>query len=119
MSAAHIPSPVADPSALPDPDRAHPAGLTWITPLTPRPIPLGPSEDHPEVRPALALDAGRFWSEARHGLAVGRAEIAMDTAVLHQGMAANPRQGFLRAAVAEAAARWTRATENYAEELSR
>lgn len=103
---------------IPDPDRAHPAGLTWVEPLTPRPIALGPSTDHPEVRPALALDAGRFWSEARHGLAVGRAEIEMDTAVLHQGMAANPRQGYLRAAVAEAAAVWVLATEMYAKEIA-
>lgn len=115
---AHLPLAVVDAAALPDPDRAHPAGLSWIEPLTPRPIVLGPSADHPDLRPALAIDAGRFWSEAKHGRAIGHAEIQMDTAVLHQGMASNPRQGFLRAAVAEAAAVWTRATENYAREMS-
>ena len=93
--------------------------MTWLAPLESRPIALGPSNDHPDLRPALAIDAAAFWAGARHGLAVGRAEIEMDRAVLHQGMAANPRQGYLRAAVAEAAAVWTRATENYAEELSR
>jgi hypothetical protein len=108
----------ADATAIPDPDRAHPASLTWVEPLVPRPIVIGPSADRPEMRPVLAIDAHRFWSEARHGHAVGHAEIQMDTAVLHQGMASNPRQGFLRAAVAEAAAVWVLATENYAREMS-
>jgi len=107
----------ADPTAIPDPDRPHPAGLTWVEPLTPRPIALGPSADHPDVRPALALDAGRFWTMSRHGLEIGRREIAMDQAVARQALAANPRQGHLRIAVAEAADAWSQATTHAAADL--
>jgi len=118
MSAAYIPSAEVDPATLPDLDRAHPAGLTWVEPLVPRPIALGPSNNHPDLRPALAIDVAAFWSHARHGLAVGRAEIEMDQAVMRQALAANPRQGHLRAAVAETSAQWDRAINEYVKEIS-
>jgi hypothetical protein len=108
----------ADPTAIPDPDRAHPAGLTWVEPLTPRPIALGPSADHPDVRPVLALDAGRFWTAARHGLAVGRARREMDTAAVRYALSASlSRAPHLAVAMAEAAGVWTDATTHAATDL--
>jgi hypothetical protein len=111
-AAAFLRGPIADAATVPDPDRPHPAGLTWVSPLTPRPIPLGPSEDHPELRPALAIAADRFWTHAGHGLAVGRSEVAFDAAV-----AAAPSRAY-RLRVAETADAWDRATTNYAKELA-
>lgn len=106
------------PTAIPDPDRAHPAGLTWLIPLEPRPIALGPSADHPEVRPALALDAGRFWTAARHGLAVGRARREMDTAAVRYALSASlDRSPHLAVAMAEAAGVWDAATTSAARDL--
>lgn len=108
----------ADPTALPDPDRAHPAGLTWLAPLEPRPIALGPSADHPDIRPALALDAGRYWTAARHGLAVGRARREMDTAAVRYALSASlDRSPHLAVAMAEAAGAWDAATTNAAHDL--
>lgn len=108
---------VPDPATLPDPDadepdRTYPAGLTWVEPLVPRPIVLGPSADHPELRPALDIQAGRFWANARHGLVIGRAEIDMDQAVN-----AAPSRAY-RVHVAVASDAWNRATTNYSKELS-
>jgi len=79
-TAAYIPPAAVSPSDLPDGDRPLIPGLTWVVPLESRPIALGPSTDRPEIRPALALDADRYWSHARHGLAVGRARRDLDTA---------------------------------------
>src|SRR5690606_42032137 len=70
------PTPLADPATLPDLDRTHPAALTWLAPLEPRPIALGPSADPPVLRHALDIGADRFWSSARHGLVVGRKQAA-------------------------------------------
>jgi hypothetical protein len=108
---------VPDPATLPDPDadepdRTHPAGLTWVEPLVPRPIALGPSAEHPELRPVLDIQAARFWTNARHGLAIGRAEIAMD-----QALTAAPSRAY-RVRVAETSDCWNRATTNYAKELA-
>jgi hypothetical protein len=109
---------VADPAAIPDPDRAHPAGLTWVEPLTPRPIILGPSANHPDVRPALALDAGRFWTAARHGLAVGYARREMDTAAVRYALSASlDRAPHLAIAMVEAAGVWDEATTAAAHDL--
>lgn len=107
----------ADAAAVPDPDRAHPAGLTWVEPLVPRPIALGPSADHPEVRPVLALDAGRFWSHARHGLEIGRARVKLDDAAVRYALAADLRRAPAEvAALAQAATAWDHAINDYAKE---
>lgn len=107
----------ADAAEVPDPDRAHPAGLTWVEPLVPRPIALGPSTDHPEVRPVLALDAHRFWSGARHGLAVGRARVELDDAAVRYALSADLcRAPAEVAALAQAATAWDAAIHAYAKE---
>lgn len=106
----------ADPTTLPDPDRAHPAGLTWVEPLTPRSIVI---TDAPDIRPALALDAHRFWTGAHHGLAVGRARRAMDQAAIRYSLSAQlDRAPHLAVAMAEAAGVWSTATSSAAHELS-
>jgi hypothetical protein len=110
-----LPPVAADPTTIPDPDRAHPAGLTWVEPLTPRPIVI---TDAPEIRPALALDAGRFWTAARHGLAVGRARREMDMAAVRYALSASlSRAPHLAVAMAEAAGIWTDATSSAAHDL--
>lgn len=109
---------VADPATIPDPDRAHPASLTWVEPLVPRPILVGPSADHPELRHVLALDAGRFWSASRHGTRVARRRQAMDDAAFDYALSADPsRSPHLALAMAEAAGAWTDATDAYASDL--
>ncbi|MFD2792552.1 hypothetical protein ACFS27_03225 [Promicromonospora vindobonensis] len=106
-------------TTIPDPDRTHPAGLTWYAPLESRPIVLGPSEDHPDLRPALALDAGRFWSGARHGLAVGRARVQLDDAAVRYALSADLRRAPAEvAALAQAATAWDHAIHAYAKDLS-
>jgi hypothetical protein len=77
---------------LPDPGRTPAPGLTWVAPLEARPIALGPSNDHPEVRPALAIDAVAFWTGSRHGLAVGRAELEQDRAAMRFALAPDLRR---------------------------
>lgn len=110
---------IPDPADLPDLDRQTPPGMTWRAPLMPRPIPLGPSEDRPEVRPALALDADRFWSGARHGLAVGRARIALDAAAIQYALSAQlDRARAEVSALVDAAAAWDRTLSNYSKELT-
>ena len=102
---------------IPDWDRAHPAGLTWIEPLMPRPIALGPSANHPEVRPVLALDADRFWSGARHGLDIGRARVELDDAAVRYALSADLRRAPAEvAALAQAATAWDHAIHAYAKE---
>jgi hypothetical protein len=109
----------ADPATIPDQDRAHPAGLTWLAPLEARPIVLGPSNDRPDLRPALAIGADRFWTHAHHGLAVGRARRDMDTAAVRYAFAASlDRSPHLAVAMVEAAGVWDRATTDYAKELA-
>jgi hypothetical protein len=111
---------VADPATIPDPDRAHPIGLTWVSPLTPRPIILGPSADHPDLRPALDIQADRFWAMARHGTRIAQRRQAMDDAALDFALSADPsRSPHLALAMAEAAGAWTDATDTYALELTR
>lgn len=108
---------VVDVAAVPDVDRAHPAGLTWVAPLESRPIVLGPSADHPELRPALAIDGHRFWSGARHGLAVGRADIDLEEATVWYAIAPNMRAAPERLAyLVEAAAARTIAIDAYVDE---
>lgn len=108
----------ANPTTVPDLDRPHPAGLTWVSPLTPRPIVLGPSADHAELHPALDLAADRFWSSARHGLAVGHARLEMDAAAMAYALSASPQASpHLAVAMAEAADVWTHATTSAARDL--
>jgi len=90
-AAPHLPAAVVDVAVVPDADRTHPAGLTWVAPLEARPIALGPSADRPELRPALALDAHRFWSGARHGLEIGRRQIDVEEAAVWYALAPNMR----------------------------
>jgi hypothetical protein len=117
-SRSHLATAAADPAALPDPDRAHPITLTWLSPLTPRPIILGPSADHPDLRPALDIQADRFWSAAKHGARIARRRQAMDDAALDFALSADPsRSPHLALAMAEAAGAWTDATNDYANEL--
>lgn len=105
---------VVDLAAIPDVDRPHPAGLTWVAPLESRPIVLGPSADHPELRPALAIDGHRFWSGARHGLAVGRADIDFEEAAVWYAIAPNMRTApERRAYLVDAAAARTAAIDAY------
>lgn len=109
----------ADPTTIPDPDRAHPAGLTWVSPLIPRPIVLGPSADHPDLRPALDLAADRFWANARHGARIAERKAAMDGAALDYALSADPsRSPHLAIAMAEAAGMWVQATDDYANDLT-
>ncbi|MEU4386795.1 hypothetical protein [Promicromonospora sp. NPDC023805] len=113
-AAPTLPVDVVDVAAVPDEDRPHPVGLTWVAPLEARPIVLGPSADHPELRPALALDAHRFWSHARHGLAVGRAEIDLEEAAVWYAIAPNMRTAPERLAyLVETAAVRTAAIDAY------
>jgi hypothetical protein len=109
-AAPHLPSAVVDVAAVPDEDRPHPATLTWVAPLESRPIALGPSADHPELRPVLALDAHRFWSGARHGLDVGRARERFDAAAVRYALAADLRRAPAEVVeLAQAASAWDRA----------
>lgn len=129
-AAALLPAAVVDASAVPDPatlpdpdadepDRTYPAGLTWVEPLMPRPIVLGPSADHPDLRPALALDAGRFWSEARHGLEIGRKQIDVEEGAVWYALAPNMRTAPERLAyLVDAIEARTAAINDYAKELS-
>jgi len=89
-AAAQLAAAVDAAATLPDLDRPHPPGLTWFTPLEARPIALGPAAAHPEVRPALALDADRFWSGARHGLADWPAVHALEDAVEQAAFTTDP-----------------------------
>ena len=109
----------ATPAELPDLDRTPAPGLTWVAPLESRPIALGPSNDHPEVRPALAIDAAAFWTHARHGLAVGRAEIEQDRAAMQFAFAADLRSAHTqRADLTRAAVARDTAINDYALEIS-
>lgn len=111
------PTPLADPATLPDPYRTHPAALTWLAPLEPRPIALGPSADHPVLRHALDIGADRFWSSARHGLVVGRKQAAFDTAAFQYALAASPaRSPHLRAALVDAGVELDAAVNDYMEQ---
>ena len=119
VTAAYIPPPVADPATIPDPDRTHPAGLTWYALLEPQPIQLGPGTHRPALHPVLYLDAGRYWSGARHGLAVGRALIDMETAAVRYALSASfDRVPRLAIVLAAAASRWVHASTAYAEEFA-
>lgn len=105
---------VVDVAAVPDVDRSHPAGLTWFAPLESRPIVLGPSADHPELLPALALDGHRFWSGARHGLVVGRTQIDVEEATVWYAIAPNMRAAPERLAyLVDAVAARTAAVDDY------
>ena len=107
---------VVDPADLPDLDRPLVPGLTWYAPLEERPIVL---IDHAEVRPVLALNAGRFWDGARHGLAVGRAKARMDAAVLAYGLASSlAASPHLAIRVAETAGEWTGALDTATREFA-
>jgi len=111
----------ADPATVPDLDRPLVPGLTWVVPLESRPIALGPSTDRPEIRPALALDADRYWSHARHGLTVGRARRDLDTAARDYALQPAPTTGAIPVLVAElsqAAAAWDKAITNAAKDMS-
>jgi hypothetical protein len=100
------------PQALPDWDRPHPPGLTWAVPLDPRPIVV---EDHPTIRPVLAIDAGQFWTGARHGRTVGRTRAALDAAAVAYALAPTLADApDLAAALAETAAEWTKALDGAA-----
>jgi len=100
------------PEDLPDLDRPHPPGLTWAAPLDPRPIVV---EDHPTIRPVLAIDAGQFWTGARHGLTVGRTRAALDAAAVAYALAPTLAGApDLAAALAETAAQWTLAIDGAA-----
>jgi len=115
-SSIQIDSNAFDPAALPDPDRPHPAGLTWVEPLVPRPIVI---TDSPDTRPALDIQADRFWSGARHGLAVGRARIRLDDAALRYALSADlGRAPAEVSALAQAATAWDTAITDYAKELA-
>jgi hypothetical protein len=117
-SSIQLATAAADPATIPDPDRAHPIGLTWVSPLTPRPIILGPSANHPDLRPALDLAADRFWTAAKHGTRIARRRQAMDDAALDFALSADPsRSPHLALAMAEAAGAWTDATDAYASDL--
>lgn len=119
MSAAHIPPSGTDPATLPDPDRPHPPGLTWYVPLLPRPILLGPSEDHPEIQPALALDADRFWSSVHHGFRVGRARAAFDLAAVQYALSASLDRARTEVTdLADAAQAWATAVHDYTLEIT-
>lgn len=110
---------VVDPAEIPDENRPHPPGLTWVAPLEARPIQLGPSADHPELRPALAIDAGRFWAVSRHGLEVGRAQIDLEEGAVWFAIAPNMRTAPERVAyLVDAAEAWGRATANAAHEMA-
>ncbi|MFD2794583.1 hypothetical protein ACFS27_13585 [Promicromonospora vindobonensis] len=119
IAAVYIPPAVADPATIPDPDRTHPVGLTWYVPLEAQQIQLGSSTHRPALHPALHLDAGRYWSGARHGLAVGQALIDMETAAVRYALSASfDRAPRLAVALVEAANRWDRANTAYAEEFA-
>lgn len=119
MSAAYIPGSAADPAAIPDPDRPHPPGLTWYVPLLPRPILIGPSEDHPDVHPALALNADQFWSSVHHGLRVGRARVALDLAAVQYALSASLDRARTEVAdLADAAEAWATAVQEYTLEIT-
>lgn len=119
VTAAYIAPAVADPSTIPDPDRAHPASLTWHVPQRPRPIMPGSGADGPVLHPALHLDAGRYWAGAKHGLAVGRSRIVMDAAAVRYALSALlDRSPHLAIALAAAANRWVHASTAYAEEFA-
>lgn len=108
------PTPLADPATLPDPDRAHPAALTWLAPLESRPIALGPSADHPVLRHALDIGADRFWSSAEHGREVGRKQAAFDDAAIDYALAAWPfASPHLRAALVDTAVELDAAINDY------
>ena len=89
-AAAQLAAAVDVAAALPDLDRPHPPALTWFAPPEARPIALGPSTAHPEVRPALALDADRFWSGALEGLADWPAVHALEDAVEQAAFTTDP-----------------------------
>lgn len=119
LAAALLPAAVIEPTTVPALGRPHPAGLTWWAPLMPRPIPLGPSQDHPEVRPALALDADQFFHGARHGLAVGRALIDLEEGAIWFAIAPDMRRAPERLAyLVHATKAWTTAITHYAKELT-
>lgn len=94
-------------------------GLTWVVPLEPRPIALGPSNDHPDLRPALAIDLGSWVVARRHGLDVGRARSDLDEGALWYALAPDMAAAHERLAfLVEAAARWDHAIAAYTTELS-
>jgi hypothetical protein len=102
-----------------DPPPAHPAGLTWVVPAEQHPIVIGPSTDHPELHSALDLRADRFWSGARHGLAVGRARVAMDDAAIEYALSADMHSSsHLAAGLADAATAWARAAAAAAHDMT-
>lgn len=94
-------------------------GLTWRAPLESRPIVLGPGADHPDLRPALAIDAAAWVAGRRHGLEVGRARIDLDEGALWYAHAPDMATAHERLAfLVEAAARWDHAIAEYVTELS-
>ncbi|GAA4707275.1 hypothetical protein APR04_003777 [Promicromonospora umidemergens] len=118
-AAPTLPSAVVDVAEVPDVDRPHPASLTWVAPLEARPIVLGPSADHPDLRPVLALDGHRFWSGARHGLAVGRARARFDEAAKKYAFAPDLHRAPAEAVeLAQAAAAWDAKVADYSRDLA-
>lgn len=102
---------------IPDPDRTVPPGLRWAAPLESRPIILG--HDCAEVRPVLDLQAGRFWTGARHGLAIGRAEQTLHDAAMTFAFAPDLRAAQVQqAALAHAGSEYDAAITHYIEEIS-
>lgn len=102
---------------IPDPDRTVPPGLRWTTPLESRPIILG--RDHPEIRPVLDLQAGRFWTASRHGLAIGRAERTLHNAAMDFAFAPDLRAAQVQqAALAHAGSDLDAAMDSYIKEIS-
>lgn len=119
LAAAVLPPAVVDAAELPDAARPHPAGLTWCVPLTPRPIPPAAGQDRPELRPALALDAVRFFHGARHGLAIGRALIDLEEGSIWYAIAPDMRRAPERLTyLVQATKAWTEAITAYAKEIA-
>lgn len=105
------------PTTVPDPDRETPAGLRWTADLESRPIILG--HDRPEIRPVLDIRADRFWSGARHGLAIGRAERTLHDAAMAFAFAPDLRRAQVQqAALAHAGSVFDAAMTDYIEEIS-
>lgn len=100
-----------------DPDQHFPAGLRWTVDLESRPIILG--RDRPELRHVLDIRAGRFWTGARHGLAIGRTERTLHDAALAFAFSADLRAAHLeRAALARAGSEYDAVVTDYIEEMS-
>lgn len=105
------------PTDLPDLDCETPPGLCWTVDLESRPIILG--HDHPEIRPVLDIQAGRFWTGSRHGLAIGRAEQTLHDAAMTFAFAPDLRAAQVQqAALAHAGSEYDSAVSDYIREVA-